>query len=52
MMEHELNPKTVEQIKNLVKFVKTAPDYPEWLDHFEIFCETGGHSCKEKKRMV
>ena len=48
-MEHELHPKTVEQIKNLVKFVETAPDRPEWLEHFKIFCETGKHPCKKDK---
>ena len=48
-MEHELDQKTVEQIKNLVAFVKTAPDHPKWLEHFEIFCETGEHSCEEKE---
>ncbi|MHC1566841.1 MAG: metal-dependent transcriptional regulator [Candidatus Syntropharchaeia archaeon] len=46
VMEHELHPQTVQQIKNLVEFVKTAPDYPEWLKHFEIFCKTGEHTCE------
>ena len=49
-MEHNLNPKTIEQIKNLVEFVNTAPDHPEWLDHFEAFCETGEHQCKGKEK--
>ena len=49
VMEHELHPKTIEQLKNLVNFVKTAPDYPEWLRHFEEFCRTGEHSCKGKE---
>ena len=46
IIEHELNPETMMQIKNLVKFVKTAPDYPKWLDHFETFCNTEKHSCE------
>jgi Mn-dependent transcriptional regulator len=45
VIEHELNPETMIQIKNLVRFVKTAPDYPKWLDHFEIFCNSGEHPC-------
>ena len=49
-MEHNLDPKTIEQIKNLVEFVNTAPDHPEWLDHFEAFCETGEHQCKGKEK--
>ncbi len=46
-MEHELDPRTVTQIKNLVRFVRTAPDHPEWLEHFETFCKTGEHTCKK-----
>ena len=46
IIEHELNPETMMQIKNLVRFVKTAPDYPKWLDHFETFCNTEKHSCE------
>ena len=49
VMEHELHPRTIEQLKNLVRFVKTAPDYPEWLTHFEVFCQTGEHLCKGKE---
>jgi len=48
-MEHNLDTKTVEQIKKLVEFVNTAPDHPEWLEHFQIFCETGEHRCKKGK---
>ena len=46
IIEHELNPVTMMQIRNLVKFVETAPDSPKWLTHFETFCNTGEHSCK------
>ena len=50
IIEHELEAKTIQQIKNLVEFVKTAPDYPQWLEHFEIFCETGVHPCDKEKQ--
>jgi len=50
IIEHELEAKTIEQIKNLVRFVQSAPDYPQWLKHFEIFCATGVHSCKPGER--
>ncbi len=50
IIEHELEAKTIEQIKNLVEFVKSAPDYPQWLEHFEIFCKTGVHPCEGEKR--
>ena len=48
IIEHELYPETIGQIKNLVEFVKSAPDHPEWIEHFKIFCETGKHPCEEK----
>jgi DtxR family Mn-dependent transcriptional regulator len=44
-MEHHLHTKTVEQVKNLVKFIELGPDNPQWLDHFRLFCDTGKHSC-------
>jgi DtxR family Mn-dependent transcriptional regulator len=50
-MEHNLDPKTIEQIKNLVEFVNTAPDSPEWLKHFEIFYKTGEHRCEERGKL-
>ncbi|MEA1870081.1 MAG: metal-dependent transcriptional regulator [Euryarchaeota archaeon] len=49
-MEHELHSITTKQIKNLVNFVKTAPGYPQWLEHFEEFCTTGEHPCEGKER--
>ncbi|MCR3884304.1 metal-dependent transcriptional regulator [Methanotrichaceae archaeon M04Ac] len=49
VMEHKLDPKTVEQIKNLVKFVEEGPDRPVWLDHFDAFCRTGEHVCESEK---
>jgi len=50
IMEHELETKTVEQLKNFVRFVKSAPDYPQWLQHFRTFCETGVHPCEADKQ--
>ena len=49
-MEHELNSITTKQIKNLVNFVKTAPEYPQWLEHFDEFCTTGEHPCIREGR--
>lgn len=45
VIEHDLHPNTVEQIKSLVRFIETAPDHPQWLDHFAIFCDLGKHPC-------
>ncbi len=50
VIEHELNAKTVEQIKSLVSFIETAPDHPQWLDHFAIYCDLGKHPCKEGRK--
>jgi len=47
VIEHELNPKTLEQIKSLVNFIETAPDHPQWLEHFSFYCDMGKHPCKE-----
>ena len=40
----------VEMLKNFVRFVKSAPDYPQWLQHFRTFCETGVHPCEADKQ--
>jgi len=45
IMEHELEPET-EQLRCFVRFVRSAPDYPQWLQHFETFCKTGRHPCE------
>lgn len=50
VIEHELNSKTVEQIKNLVSFIETAPDHPQWLDHFAVYCDLGTHPCERGSR--
>lgn len=49
VIEHDLNPKTVEQIKSLVSFIETAPDHPQWLDHFAIYCDLGKHPCRKDR---
>ncbi len=49
-MEHELHAITTTQIKNLVIFVKGAPEYPQWLEHFNEFCTTGEHPCAGRGR--
>ena len=49
-MEHELHAITTTQIKNLVIFVKDAPEYPQWLEHFNEFCTTGKHPCAGRGR--
>ncbi len=46
IMEHELEPETIEQLRSFVRFVRSAPDYPQWLQHFETFCKTGRHPCE------
>ncbi len=47
IIEHELEPETIEQLKNFVHFVKSAPDYPQWLEHFETFCKAREHPREE-----
>jgi len=45
IIEHDLNPKTVEQIKSLVSFIESTPGDPEWLHNFARFCEEERRSC-------
>jgi len=46
LIEHVLNPETVKQLKNFVKFVENSPEInPKWLRHFREFCEKGVHPC-------
>ena len=48
-IEHVLNPETVKQLKNFVKFVENSPALtPKWLRHFKEFCEKGIHPCNLK----
>ncbi len=49
IIEHVLNPETVKQLKNFVKFVEGSPAMnPRWLEHFREFCEKGTHPCESK----
>ncbi len=45
IIEHDLNPKTVEQIKSLVSFIESTPEDLEWLHNFARFCEEERRSC-------
>ena len=55
IIEHELYSETIlhsdtmNQIKNLVNFVRSAPCHSEWLEHFRRLCETGEHACEGKR---
>jgi len=49
IMEHHLNPKTIEQFSKFVEFVKNAPIHPEWLKHFKEYCETGKYKCEHRE---
>jgi len=51
-IEHVLHEKTVNQLKNFVKFIEESPIYPKWLKHFEEYCKTGVHPCDRFKRLV
>ena len=48
-LEHHLHPITVEQFSKFIKFLKKAPMYPEWLNHFKEYCETGTYSLRNKE---
>ncbi len=49
IIEHVLNPETVKQLKNFVRFVEDSPAInPRWLDHFREFCQKGTHPCESK----
>jgi len=43
LIEHNLEPETLEQLRNFVRFVRSAPEYPPWLKHFARYCEGYGH---------
>ncbi len=41
-MEHDLDPKTIEQIKKFVSFMKNCPkEMPLWMEHFKMYSEKG-----------
>lgn len=45
LLEHSLDPKTIEQFTRFVEFITGAPTRPEflrrWLDLFKNYCEKG-----------
>lgn len=43
LIEHHLEPETLEQLRKFVGFVRSAPEYPQWLTHFARYCEGYGH---------
>lgn len=47
IMEHHLNPKTIDQINKLVLFIETSPTSAEWIEDFNYFCESGEHNKTE-----
>jgi len=49
-LEHDLSPETIEQLTKFVRFVKKAPIYPKWLEHFKEFCRTGEYVCEHVKK--
>jgi len=49
-LEHDLSPETIEQLTKFVNFVKKAPIYPKWLEHFKEFCITGEYVCEHVKK--
>ncbi len=41
-MEHDLDPRTVSQLKKFVSFMKNCPkETPQWMEHFKKYSETG-----------
>lgn len=49
LIEHVLNPETVSQLKNFVRFVENSPELnPKWLQHFREYCRDGIHPCGQK----
>ena len=51
IIEHDLSPKTVEQIKNLVSFIESTPDNPEWLHNFARFCKVESTTCEKDDQL-
>jgi len=49
IMEHNLNPLTIIQLKKFIAFIKKCPKQgPLWLDHFKTYSKTGKFECIEK----
>ena len=49
IMEHNLDPITIIQLKKFINFIKNCPkDSPLWLEHFKTYSKTGKFECKEE----
>ncbi|MCD5425610.1 MAG: metal-dependent transcriptional regulator [Methanosarcinaceae archaeon] len=46
IMEHELEPETINQIRNFVSFMNIDGENDEWLEKFEIFCKISNTNVK------
>lgn len=51
VIEHDLNAKTVDQIKSLVRFIESSSDHRKWLDHFAAFCNLAADPCGMDKKL-
>jgi len=49
IMEHNLSPITIIQLKKFINFIKNCPkNSPLWLEHFKKYSETGEFECNEE----
>jgi len=49
IMEHNLSPVTIIQLKKFINFIKNCPkNSPLWLEHFRKYSETGEFDCNEE----
>ena len=49
IMEHNLSPITIIQLKKFINFIKNCPkSSPLWLEHFKKYAETGEFDCQEE----
>ncbi|KAA0007083.1 MAG: metal-dependent transcriptional regulator [Thermoplasmata archaeon] len=49
IMEHNLSPITIIQLKKFINFIKNCPkNAPIWLEHFKKYSETGEFDCSEE----
>jgi DtxR family transcriptional regulator, Mn-dependent transcriptional regulator len=51
VIEHDLNAKTVDQIKSLVRFIESSQDHRKWLDHFVAFCNISDQPCGKARKL-
>ena len=41
VLEHKLDPKTIEQLEKFVNFAGNTRVQPRWIKHFKEYCQTG-----------